>query len=124
MRVNSIGYDEKYVIYTYFELTRRVIYVSNTKLGKLHLVSIYQNTVGFLVHLAIAIYNSKILGEFLPFCAYVLCLVKVSFIAKVVHSLRSLAFKSKHIANRQSVASLFRRFWLLLSLVLGASLFR
>lgn len=32
MRVNSIGYDEKYVIYTYFELTRRVICVSNTKL--------------------------------------------------------------------------------------------
>ncbi len=35
MRVNSIGYDEKYVIYTYFELTRRVICVSNTKLGLL-----------------------------------------------------------------------------------------
>ena len=34
MRVNSIGYDEKYVIYTYFELTRRVICVSNTKLEK------------------------------------------------------------------------------------------
>lgn len=32
MRVNSIGYDEKYVIYTYFELTRCVICVSNTKL--------------------------------------------------------------------------------------------
>jgi hypothetical protein len=65
-------------------------------------VSIYQNTIGFLVHLAIAIYNSKILGEFLPFCAYVLCQVMVSFIAKVVHALRSLAFKSKHIANRQN----------------------
>jgi len=33
IRVNSIGYDEKYVIYTCFELTRRVICVSNTKLG-------------------------------------------------------------------------------------------
>ena len=65
-------------------------------------MSIYQNTVGFLVHLAIVIYNSKTLGEFLPFCAYVLCQVKVSFIAKVVHGLRSLTFKSKHIANRQN----------------------
>ena len=65
-------------------------------------MSIYQNTVGFLVHLAIAIYNSKILGEFLQFCAYVLCQVKVSFIAKVVHALRSLTFQSKRIANRQN----------------------
>ena len=94
MRVNSIGYDEKYVIYTYFELTRRVICVSNTKLGKLQSVPIYQNTVGFLVHLAVVIYNSKISGEFLPFCACVLCLVRASFIAKVVHALRSLAFQS------------------------------
>ena len=87
-------------------------------------MSIYQNTVGFPVHLAIVIYNSKILGEFISFCARVLYQVKVSFIAKVVHTLRSLAFKSSYIANRQSVASLFRQFWLLLSLVLGASLFR
>ena len=65
-------------------------------------MSIYQNTVGFSVHLAIAIYNGKILGEFLPFCACVLCQVKVSFIAKFIHALRSLAFKSKHIANRQN----------------------
>jgi hypothetical protein len=57
-------------------------------------VSIYQNTVGFHGNLAIVIYNSKILGEFLPFCAYVLCQVKVSFIAKFVHVLRSLAFQS------------------------------
>ena len=54
------------------------------------------------MHLAIVIYNSKILGEFLPFCACVLCRVKVSFIAKVIHALRSLAFQSEHIANRQN----------------------
>ena len=65
-------------------------------------MSIYQNTVGFPVHLAIVIYNSKILGEFLPFCACVLCQVKVSFIAKVVHALRSLTFQSYHIANSQN----------------------
>jgi hypothetical protein len=33
MRVNSIGYDEKYMIYSYFELTRQLVRVSNTKLG-------------------------------------------------------------------------------------------
>ena len=69
-------------------------YVLSLLLGKLQSVSIYQNTVGFLVHLAIAIYNSKILGEFLPFCACVLCQVKASFIAKVFHALRSLIFQS------------------------------
>ena len=63
---------------------------------------IYQNTVGFHGNLAIVIYNSKFMVELLPFCACVLCQVKVSFIAKVVHALRSLTFQSYHIANSQN----------------------